>query len=274
MGPEVSKNVLTSFLKYLYTGQIYLELDNDQDLQDAQYLCQCYPELDYWKKCINDQDLRGFVTDESDDDSEKDDVENHNLSNLLEILEHSDTSEKGDIGDRDKDDQEWDEMCQILSQKSNNTGCERTESPELPLNDDQECNEIVDLIEIPDEVESCLKRKSPFDIGQNDTKRSKLDDQEESFILSQNCSVYSRVNSSSPSILTYDADLADGKYEDRDRSHSPKIACTTPIKTSPNKTPTQGDMMETSPFRSPFFLETSPTIFPKTSYNTSIKISP
>ena len=110
---------------FRYTGQIYLELDNDQDLQDAQYLCQCYPELDYWKKCINDQDLRGFVTDESDDDNEKDDVENHNLSNLLEILEHSDTSEKGDVSDDDKDDQEWDEMCQILSQKSNNTGFDK-----------------------------------------------------------------------------------------------------------------------------------------------------
>ena len=93
-------------------------LDNDQDLQDAQYLSQCYPELEYWKKCINDQDLRGFVTDDSDDD-EKDNVENHNLSNLLEILEHSDTSEKGNDSDNDK---EWDEMCQILSQKSNNTG--------------------------------------------------------------------------------------------------------------------------------------------------------
>ena len=96
-----------------------MELDNDQDLQDAQYLSQRYPELDYWRKCINDQDLRGFVTDDSGDD-DNDSVNNHNLSNLLEILENSDASKKGN--DSDDDDKEWDEMCQILSQKSNNTG--------------------------------------------------------------------------------------------------------------------------------------------------------
>jgi hypothetical protein len=40
-------------------------LDTDQDLKDAQYLSQQYPELDYWRKCINDKDLRGFVTGKS-----------------------------------------------------------------------------------------------------------------------------------------------------------------------------------------------------------------
>ena len=65
---ETTKNTPNKvLLKYdnRYTGQIYLELDTDQDLKDAQYLSQQYPELDYWRKCINDKDLRGFVTGKS-----------------------------------------------------------------------------------------------------------------------------------------------------------------------------------------------------------------
>ena len=273
--PEVSKNVLTAFLKYLYTGQLYLELDNDQDLQDAQYLAQTYPELDYWKKCINDKDLRGFVTDESEDD-EKENFENHNLSNLLEILEHSDTSEKGDTSDNnDKNDDEWDEMCQILSQKSNNTGCERSESPDIPLNDDLGFNEADEQFEIQNVIQSSLKRKSSLEISQNDTKKSKLDEQEESFNLSQNCSIYSRLNTSSPSILK-DLDLADGKHENRSHSHTPEKFCTTNIKTSPIKTPDPvcDDMMNTSSYSSPIFLETSPVVYPKQLFNTPAKTSP
>ena len=45
-------------------------MDTDQDLKDAQYLSQQYPELDYWRKCINDKDLRGFVTDDENDDQD------------------------------------------------------------------------------------------------------------------------------------------------------------------------------------------------------------
>ena len=136
-------------------------MDTDQDLKDAQYLSQQYPELDYWRKCINDKDLRGFVTDDENDDEDgngsdvnRDTIASHNLSNLLEILEKSDDA----IEKVDESDKEWDEMCQILSQKTNESRAERAESPELLCSDDDD-----QIDEILGEKENLLGRLLIFD---------------------------------------------------------------------------------------------------------------
>ena len=204
---------------------MYLEIENDQDLQDAQYLSKCYPEVEYWRKCINDQDLRGFVTDEEDGDEGT-----HDLSNLLEILENSaDATEKDD--DDDDYDKEWDEMCQILSQKTNHTN-ER---------EPDENEQVQNAYESDDgkEVENYIKRKSSIDLDQNATKRSRLDDvTDESFNL--DCSVYSRKNTSSPSILQ-EMESIDEKKESENHSYSPPPCNFSMIETSPIETsPIQG----------------------------------
>lgn len=254
-------------------------MDTDQDLKDAQYLSQQYPELDYWRKCINDKDLRGFVTDDENDDDDgngsdvnHDTIASHNLSNLLEILEKSDdASEKVDESDK-----EWDEMCQILSQKTNESRVERAESPELLNSDDdgQGIDEILGetekkhensfeicqilsqktnerraespeiLCSDDDEIdeilgekeeghENSLKRKPSLDIDRNVTKRSKLDDLDDTFNPSQDCSVYSRKNTSSPSILQELDFVEDDKNESGDQISQSDIKSPEKLSVSP-----------------------------------------
>ena len=322
-------------------------MDTDQDLKDAQYLSQQYPELDYWRKCINDKDLRGFVTDDEDNDQDDnyDTIASHNLSNLLEILEKSyDASEKVDESDK-----EWDEMCQILSQKTNESRTERAESPELLCSDDddqgidgilgekehensfemcqilsqetkerkaespeilcsdddddqgideilgekyehenslkrkpsldieknltkrskflsQKTNEnkaeraespeplcsddddqSIDEILAEEEHENSLKRKPSLDIDKNVTKRSKLDDLDDTFNPSQDCSVYSRKNTSSPSILQELDFVEDEKNESgyhlsqSDIKSPVKLSVSPMIEIAPPKSPNQFD---------------------------------
>ena len=256
-------------------------MDTDQDLKDAQYLSQQYPELDYWRKCINDKDLRGFVTDDENDDDDgngsdvnRDTIASHNLSNLLEILEKSDDA----IEKVDESDKEWDEMCQILSQKTNESRAERAESPELLCSDDDD--QIVEILgekehengfeicqilsqktnerraESPEiicsddddddqgideilgekqgkEHENSLKRKPSLDIDKNVTKRSKLDDLDETFNPSQDCSVYSRKNTSSPSILQELDFVEDDKNESGDQISQSDIKSPVKLSVSP-----------------------------------------
>ena len=223
-------------------------MDTDQDLKDAQYLSQQYPELDYWRKCINDKDLRGFVTDDENDDDEDgnvsdvnhDTIASHNLSNLLEILEKSDDT----IEKVDESDKEWDEMCQILSQKTNESRAERAESPELLCSDDDDkgIDEILGEKQ-GKEHENSLKRKPSLDIDKNVTKRSKLDDLDETFNPSQDCSVYSRKNTSSPSILQELDFVEDDKNESGDQISQSDIKSPVKLSVSP--------MMETALPKSP-----------------------
>ena len=223
-------------------------MDTDQDLKDAQYLSQQYPELDYWRKCINDKDLRGFVTDDENDDDEDgnvsdvnhDTIASHNLSNLLEILEKSDDT----IEKVDESDKEWDEMCQILSQKTNESRAERAESPELLCSDDDDkgIDEILGEKQ-GKEHENSLKRKPSLDIDKNVTKRSKLDDLDETFNPSQDCSVYSRKNTSSPSILQELDFVEDDKNESGDQISQSDMKSPVKLSVSP--------MMETALPKSP-----------------------
>ena len=216
-------------------------MDTDQDLKDAQYLSQQYPELDYWRKCINDKDLRGFVTDDENDDDDDgngsdvnhDTIASHNLSNLLEILEKSDDA----IEKVDESDKEWDEMCQILSQKTNER---RAESPEILCSDDDEIDEILGEKE---GHENSLKRKPSLDIDKNVTKRSKLDDLDDTFNPSQDCSVYSRKNTSSPSILQELDFVEDDKNESGDQISQSDMKSPVKLSVSP--------MMETALPKSP-----------------------
>ena len=206
-------------------------MDTDQDLKDAQYLSQQYPELDYWRKCINDKDLRGFVTDDENDDDDgngsdvnHDTIASHNLSNLLEILEKSDdASEKVDESDK-----EWDEMCQILSQKTNER---RAESAEILCSDDDQG--IDEILGEKEEHENSLKRKPSLDIDRNVTKRSKLDDLDDTFNPSQDCSVYSRKNTSSPSILQELDFVEDDKNESGDQISQSDIKSPEKLSVSP-----------------------------------------
>ena len=211
-------------------------MDTDQDLKDAQYLSQQYPELDYWRKCINDKDLRGFVTDDENDDDDgngsdvnRDTIASHNLSNLLEILEKSDDA----IEKVDESDKEWDEMCQILSQKTNER---RAESPEIICSDDDDDDQGIDEIlgeKQGKEHENSLKRKPSLDIDKNVTKRSKLDDLDETFNPSQDCSVYSRKNTSSPSILQELDFVEDDKNESGDQISQSDIKSPVKLSVSP-----------------------------------------
>ena len=218
-------------------------MDTDQDLKDAQYLSQQYPELDYWRKCINDKDLRGFVTDDENDDDDDgngsdvnhDTIASHNLSNLLEILEKSDDA----IEKVDESDKEWDEMCQILSQKTNER---RAESPEILCSDDDEIDEILGEKE-EEGHENSLKRKPSLDIDKNVTKRSKLDDLDDTFNPSQDCSVYSRKNTSSPSILQELDFVEDDKNESGDQISQSDMKSPVKLSVSP--------MMETALPKSP-----------------------
>ena len=265
-------------------------MDTDQDLKDAQYLSQQYPELDYWRKCINDKDLRGFVTDDENDDDDDgngsdvnhDTIASHNLSNLLEILEKSDDA----IEKVDESDKEWDEMCQILSQKTNQSRVERAESPELLCSDDDGlgideilgetekehensfemcqilsqktnerraespeilCSDDDEIDEILGEKEegheNSLKRKPSLDIDRNVTKRSKLDDLDDTFNPSQDCSVYSRKNTSSPSILQELDFVEDDKNESGDQISQSDMKSPVKLSVSP--------MMETALPKSP-----------------------
>ena len=265
-------------------------MDTDQDLKDAQYLSQQYPELDYWRKCINDKDLRGFVTDDENDDDDDgngsdvnhDTIASHNLSNLLEILEKSDDA----IEKVDESDKEWDEMCQILSQKTNESRVERAESPELLCSDDEDlgieeilgvkekehensfemcqilsqktnerraespeilCSDDDEIDEILGEKEegheNSLKRKPSLDIDRNVTKRSKLDDLDDTFNPSQDCSVYSRKNTSSPSILQELDFVEDDKNESGDQISQSDMKSPVKLSVSP--------MMETALPKSP-----------------------
>ena len=212
-------------------------MDTDQDLKDAQYLSQQYPELDYWRKCINDKDLRGFVTDDENDDDDgngsdvnRDTIASHNLSNLLEILEKSDDA----IEKVDESDKEWDEMCQILSQKTNER---RAESPEIICSDDDDDDDqgIDEILgeKQGKEHENSLKRKPSLDIDKNVTKRSKLDDLDETFNPSQDCSVYSRKNTSSPSILQELDFVEDDKNESGDQISQSDIKSPVKLSVSP-----------------------------------------
>ena len=142
----------------------------------------------------------------------------------MEILEKSDdSSEKVDESDK-----EWDEMCQILSQKINER---RAESPEILCSDDDEIDEI--LGEKEEGHENSLKRKPSLDIDRNVTKRSKLDDLDDTFNPSQDCSVYSRKNTSSPSILQELDFVEDDKNESGDQISQSDIKSPVKLSVSP-----------------------------------------
>ena len=46
---HLSKKVVTSFLTYLYSGIVDLELTSLEDLESVKYFCQNYPKLESWK---------------------------------------------------------------------------------------------------------------------------------------------------------------------------------------------------------------------------------
>ena len=191
----------------------------------------------------------------------------------MEILEKSDDA----IEKVDESDKEWDEMCQILSQKTNESRLERAESPELLCSDDDDqIDEILGEKEHENSFEICqilsqktnerraespeilcsdddddqgideilgekeekehensLKRKPSLDIDKNVTKRSKLDDLDETFNPSQDCSVYSRKNTSSPSILQELDFVEDDKNESGDQISQSDIKSSVKLSVSP-----------------------------------------
>ena len=46
---HLSKNVVLSFLSYLYCGILDLQLDSSEDIEAAKYLRNAYPNLEIWK---------------------------------------------------------------------------------------------------------------------------------------------------------------------------------------------------------------------------------
>lgn len=164
------------------------------------------------------------------------------MSNLLEILEEeADLTQNEEVVQKEQDqsNQEWDEMCDILSsQKSTQNGYE---SPDLfddsddsddielssPKKSVKKCEEPIihtdvqfsspnngekscEINEIPNfshpEIEFSIsdqvsKRKNSVELDQSQHKKSKLDFSDEDSSFWQNCSIYSRQNTCSPSIL-------------------------------------------------------------------------
>lgn len=221
--PEVSKNVMMSFLKYLYGGQVYLVLEDEQDLEDAKYLAKLCPQLEHWKTSISDQSLRGFISD-SEENSENQQqrfeesklIASQNLSNLLNILEEENSEEE-----EEENDEEWNEVCQYLSQQS------KDETHDENLADQPSGYESPDLFEDSEpeetEAENGNKRKSSLDFH-NESKRSRIEIEEMSVDFNescwQNCTVYSRKNDSpEPSILN-DLSLEDTKRPDDENGDS------------------------------------------------------
>ncbi len=287
--PEVSKNVMTSFLRYLYSGRVYLVLDSDQDLQDAFYLSEKFPKLVHWRNSIRNQDLRGFIEEDEDveasDHGDKINLEaSQNLSNLLEILEEHAEDDTQD----EKSLEEWDEMCQILSQKPHQSGdkshldedtkdvleSHETEAKkEEPFKDQSQMDgyESPDLFEDEDEAEESVKenladnhsiiakkRKSSIGCDANVSKKSKLDLDDS--VAWQNCSVYSRKVDSSPSILQNDVDILDSQKDLDDIHASPDDNFKKVMDSSDHQSPSFEELEPIiEPFRTPSFLQ-SPAV--------------
>ena len=49
---HLTRNVVESFLSYLYSGIIDVELVSNDDLESAMYFCKNYPDLQNWKLFI------------------------------------------------------------------------------------------------------------------------------------------------------------------------------------------------------------------------------
>ena len=50
---HLSKNVVYSFLSYLYCGSIEIELQTPEDIESAKYFVKNYPNLNSWRTFIN-----------------------------------------------------------------------------------------------------------------------------------------------------------------------------------------------------------------------------
>lgn len=62
--PEVSKSVMEAFLKFVYSGQVEFALETEQDLIDAQFLAQKFPNLKSWVRAVKNPEYGGFIQDE------------------------------------------------------------------------------------------------------------------------------------------------------------------------------------------------------------------
>ena len=50
---HLSKNVVSSFLSYLYCGSIEIQLETPEDVESAKYFVKNYPNLNAWGIFIN-----------------------------------------------------------------------------------------------------------------------------------------------------------------------------------------------------------------------------
>ena len=199
--PNVSKEVARSFLRYLYSGILELELETPEDFKDAEYLSQTYPTLKPWVEFVQSikrPDFGGFIEEVEENAG---DVANENekpilsatqnLSRLLGLLEDDDDDEAveddDDKKDESEDDEEWDMMCEYLTQKS--PGNKKIKEDEDESESENE-NEIDDT----EEAFKSSKRKSSLDLTLvNLSKKSKVDELDEDFIFDEpDASVYSR----------------------------------------------------------------------------------
>ena len=180
---NVSKHVAKSFLKYLYSGKLELELESPQDYQDAQYLCKSYPKLKTWVSFITNikcPDNGGFFDSEQENEEKiKDNSEElhgptQNLDQLLELLD-----------DEKEEDKEWTEMCQFLSQSQKSP----TSNSNKSLSESSEESTLF----------KSIKRKSSIELNEELNKRSKIDEFEEEFTPGPDATVYNR-RLSSPNI--------------------------------------------------------------------------
>ena len=178
---------------------------NEQDVLDAKYLAKTYPQVDEWKKFVDDlnnPEFAGFL--ESSQDNCSQDVASQNLSGLLDILEDE------VIDKSDDDNEEWSEMCDILqSQKSSpvvkSAMNSRSESPDLFGSDqDDVAEEVIEKETLP--MQRSLKRKSVLDVStniledHNDFKKSRLDISFENDNNLEEFEQYSRQNMSTPTL--------------------------------------------------------------------------
>ena len=231
--PEVSAYILRSFIKLLYTGRLVVTLRNENDIQDAKYLANTFPQVDQWRtfvENINNPSFAGFAMEEDEDIAE---IASQNLSGLLDILEEEETSEN-----ESEVDEEWSEMCEVLqSQKSLTTQSphgskdDRSESPDIFGSDSDNSSSDVDDTNdtAANDPQSERKRKSIIDneLDQSDCKKSKLDldssyENDDDQQIDPNASQYSRQNVSTPSILQ-DLEVS------RNETKAPSASCTTPL---------------------------------------------
>ena len=180
---NVSKNVAKSFLKYIYSGKLEIELESPQDYEDAQCLCKNYPKLKTWVTFITNikcPDNGGFFDSEQEDEEEINDNADElqgptqNLDQLLELLD-----------DEEEEDKEWTEMCQFLSQSQKSPTSNSNKSSESP--------------EEESTLFKSIKRKSSIELNEELNKRSKIDEFEEEFTPGPDATVYKR-RLSSPNI--------------------------------------------------------------------------